>query len=225
VPVEIEDEGEAAVAAPAPTTEPEPVAHARAPAADTASRAFLAAMGASDVPVPDEELGLTMERLGQLARTMVEGVREVLMTRTSIKGEFRINQTMISAGGNNPLKFSVTPDQCVEALVKPHAKGYLDAPTAAQEALNDIRAHEMAMVSGMEAALKGVLARLDPKVLEEKIETGGGLGSILKGKKARYWEVYEKMYAEISDQAENEFHDLFAREFSRAYQDQLDKLK
>jgi type VI secretion system protein ImpI/type VI secretion system protein len=40
-----------------------------------------------------------------------------------------------------------------------------------------------------------------------------------------YWETYEKMYAEISDQAENDFHDLFAREFSQAYKDQLKRLK
>jgi type VI secretion system protein ImpI/type VI secretion system protein len=80
------------------------------------------------------------------------------------------------------------------------------------------------MVSGMEAALRGLLQKLDPKALEEKIETGGGLSALLKGKKARYWEVYEKMYAEISDQAENDFQDLFSREFARAYQDQLKKL-
>ena len=52
-----------------------------------------------------------------------------------------------------------------------------------------------------------------------------GLGSLLKGKKVRYWEVYQDMYAQISDQAENDFHELFAREFARAYQEQLDKLR
>jgi type VI secretion system protein ImpI/type VI secretion system protein len=48
---------------------------------------------------------------------------------------------------------------------------------------------------------------------------------MFKGKKARYWEVYEKMYAQISDQAENDFHELFSREFARAYKEQLEKLK
>ncbi|MEC7258194.1 MAG: type VI secretion system-associated FHA domain protein, partial [Pseudomonadota bacterium] len=57
------------------------------------------------------------------------------------------------------------------------------------------------------------------------IETSSAFGSLWKGKKARYWEVYEKLYAEISDQAENDFHDLFSREFARAYKAQLDKLK
>jgi type VI secretion system protein ImpI/type VI secretion system protein len=76
----------------------------------------------------------------------------------------------------------------------------------------------------MEAALKGVLARLDPAALAGQIESSGNLGGVFKGRKARYWEVYEKMYAEISDQAENDFHELFSREFARAYKEQLDKL-
>jgi len=33
------------------------------------------------------------------------------------------------------------------------------------------------------------------------------------------------MYAEMSDQAENEFHELFSGEFARADQDQLERMK
>lgn len=194
-------------------------------APDVAARAFLAALGAGDVPVSDEELVATMTRLGAAMGVMVRGLREVLMTRSAIKSEFRIQQTMISAGGNNPLKFSVSPEQAVEALVRPRSRGYLDAPTAAAQALDDIKAHEMAMMSGLEAALKGILHKLSPQVLEGRIEVGGGLGSLLKGRKARYWEVYEKMYTEIAGQASDDFHELFSREFARAYQHQMDLLK
>lgn len=192
---------------------------------DAAARAFLKALGADGVTVPAQELTPTLSKLGQVLRVMVEGMREILMTRTSIKSEFRIQQTMIQAGGNNPLKFSISPEQAIEAMVKPSSKGYVDATEAAKEALQDIKAHEIAMVTGMESALRGILARLDPKALEDKISTGGGLSNVLKSKKARYWEVYETMYAEISDQAENDFHELFAKEFARAYREQMDKLK
>lgn len=192
---------------------------------DAAARAFLKSLGADEVNISDEDLVSTMSRMGHVTRMMIEGMREVLMTRTSIKSEFRIEQTMIQAGGNNPLKFSISPDQAIEAMVKPKAKGYLDATDATQQALDDIKAHEIAVITGMEAALKGILAKLDPAVLAEKISVGGGLGSVLKSKKARYWEIYESMYADISDQAENDFQELFAKEFARAYQEQLDKLK
>ncbi len=223
------------VADPAPAPPPDeppqtaapqqPVPVVTEPAPSDAARAFLDSLGADDVAIDDAELEKTMARMGRIMKTLITGLREILMTRTSIKSEFRIEQTMIGAGGNNPLKFSISPEQAIEAMARPATKGYLSPETAAEEALDDIKAHEVAMVTGMEAALKGVLARLDPAELAGKIETSGALGSLFKGKKARYWEVYEKMYAEISDQAENDFHDLFSREFARAYKEQLDKLK
>jgi len=190
-----------------------------------AARAFLKALGTESAEIEDKDLSNTMARMGRVMQTLITGLREILMTRTSIKSEFRIEQTMISAGGNNPLKFSISADQAIEAMVRPATKGYLSPETAAEQALDDIKAHEIAMITGMEAALKGVLAKLNPEILAGQIETSSAFGSLLRGKKARYWEVYEKIYAEISDQAENDFQDLFSREFARAYKDQLDKLK
>lgn len=192
---------------------------------EAAARAFLKALGVDDDQVMPDDLNATLSKLGHVLRIMVKGMREILMTRTSIKSEFRIEQTMIQAGGNNPLKFSISPEQAIEAMVKPSPKGYLDAAAAAEQALNDVKAHEVAMVTGMESALRGILSRLDPAALEEKIVLRGGVSGMLKNRKARYWETYENMYAEIADQAENDFQELFAREFARAYKEQLDKLK
>lgn len=210
---------------PPPQAQPPQAAHAVAAGPDAASRAFLNGLGATEVQVSDEELPATMTRMGQVLRTMIEGLREILMTRQSIKSEFRIEQTMIQMGGNNPLKFSISSEQAIEAMVRPTARGYLDASEATNEALKDIKAHEVAMVTGMEAALKGILKKLDPTVLEEKIGSDKSLGGMLKSRQARYWEIYQNMYTEISDQAENDFQELFAKEFARAYQEQLDKLK
>ncbi|MEM8577369.1 MAG: type VI secretion system-associated FHA domain protein TagH [Pseudomonadota bacterium] len=192
---------------------------------DAAARAFLKALGADQEAVPDAHLTETMERMGETMRVFIEGIREILMTRNSIKSEFRIEQTMIQAGGNNPLKFSLSPDMAIEMMAKPTPKGYLAAPKAAEEALNDVKAHEVGMVTGMEAALKGILKRLDPAVLESQISADSSLTGMLKSRQARYWEVYLRMYSDISDKAENDFNELFAKEFARAYKDQLDKLK
>ncbi|RBI87377.1 type VI secretion system-associated FHA domain protein TagH [Rhodosalinus halophilus] len=222
-----------------PRPEPPPSQEARAPepaappppsATDTATeaellRAFLRGAGLDDLEIPPEARAETMERAGRVMRVMVNGLREVLMTRTSIKSEFRIAQTMIAAGDNNPLKFSISEEQAMESLIRPRSRGYLDPVAAAEEALRDVKAHEVAVLSGMEAALRGILRGLSPQELEGRIETSGGLGALLKGRKARYWEVYEKMYAEIADQAETDFQELFGKEFARAYEEQQRKLK
>lgn len=192
--------------------------------AHDAARAFLRGAGVEDLTISDEELIETMERLGGVMFTLISGLRDILMTRTSIKSEFRIEKTELAAGGNNPLKFSLSPEHAVEFIIKPR-KGYMAASAAVDEALGDIKAHEVAMVTGMEAAIKDVLGRLDPKTLEEKIGKGGGFADMLKGRKSRYWETYEKLYAEISEQAEHDFHEFFSKEFAKAYKKQLERLK
>ncbi|MEJ6707991.1 MAG: type VI secretion system-associated FHA domain protein TagH [Amylibacter sp.] len=193
--------------------------------AQQASRAFLEAAGVANVDVSNDDLIETMARLGNTFRIMTEGMREILMTRTSIKSEFRINQTVISSGNNNPLKFSVSPQIAMETMVKPAQTGFLESDAAAEQALNDIKAHEVAVMTGMEAAIKGILGQLSPEELEKTIVESGGITSFLKNKKAQYWDVFEKQYSRIADQAESDFHEVFAKEFARAYQEQLERLK
>lgn len=219
----------AEVAAPDPTPTPTPegpLAPAASPATQGTdlARRYLAAMGAGEGVVSDPDLPEAMDRMGAIMRLFVAGIREILMTRTAIKGEFRMNQTMIRATGNNPLKFSISEDQAIEAIARPPGKGYLPPEAAVAEALTDIKAHEMAMVTGMQAALKGLLAQLDPQRLAAKLEASNR-GSFFKGKKAQYWEIYEETYSEIARQAENDFQELFVTEFAKAYQTQLEKLK
>ncbi|MEO1469454.1 MAG: type VI secretion system-associated FHA domain protein TagH, partial [Pseudomonadota bacterium] len=235
-PPQATPEAPAAPAAPAPTPTPAPVSAAptpRAPpapasapgaGADAAARAFLSGAGIDIADLDRGEAIELMARMGAVYRIMVRGLREILMTRASIKGEFRMNQTMIGAGGNNALKFSITPEQAVEAMIRPPSRGYLAPEEAAAEAMGDIRAHEVAMVTGMEAALKHLLAELDPEKLSARIEGGSALGGLLGGRKAKLWEAYESEYARIAQDVEEDFQAAFGREFARAYEEQLKKL-
>ncbi|MBR9864438.1 MAG: type VI secretion system-associated FHA domain protein TagH, partial [Rhodobacteraceae bacterium] len=189
------------------------------------ARQFLSAAGVDHSRIDDSELGPIMERTGIAFRTLVEGAREVLMARASIKDELRLGQTMISPDGNNPIKFSISGQQAVEAMIKPTVAGYQAADKAAAEAMMDIKAHEVAMMSGMESAIKTLLSRFDPAELATRIEDSGRLGGLLKGKKAQYWDVFEKLYKQLSEDAEEDFNTLFGKEFAKAYKDQLQKLK
>lgn len=204
-------------AAPAPA----PQAMAAAPVSGDAARAFFAAAKAGE-DISDAELVAAMERTGAAYRIMVEGLRDVLMTRASIKSEFRLGQTMISPDGNNPIKFSVGGDQAVEAMIKPNSPGYLAADKAATEAVNDIKAHEVAMMTGMQAAIKTLLERFDPAALSSRIEAKK---SLFGGGKAKRWDVFEKMYGEIAAEAEDDFQALFGKAFAKAYEEQLRKLR
>ncbi|MEL6233024.1 MAG: type VI secretion system-associated FHA domain protein TagH [Pseudomonadota bacterium] len=220
-------------AAPQPAAPPQPAAQATppataptatAPTADmAAARAFLRAAGMDETAVPDTELEEVMSRLGETFHILVGGLREVLISRAAIKNEFRLTQTVISIDGNNPLKFSVSAEHAVESMVKPATPGYQPAPVAAREAIDDIKAHEVAMMTGMQAAIDALLKRFDPEKLSGRIERSG-LSSLLSNRKARLWDNFEVLYGDIAREAEDDFQALFGREFARAYQAQLKKL-
>lgn len=217
---------------PEPSAEPAmpaPVAPASAPpdarpSEDALLRAFLAGAGAAHLQLSGPEAEQIMRRAGRIMAATIEGLRDILMTRSALKSEMRVNRTMIQAQANNPLKFSVSKEQAIEAMLKPTTPGYLDPEAAVDEALRDIKAHEIATMTGMDAALKHLLAQLGPDNLAARIEQNSGVSARFGSKKARYWDAYAAHYAQIANATETDFQSTFGREFSRAYENQINKL-
>ena len=77
--------------------------------------AFLRGTGLPDARPADPVAA--MEALGAAFRALISGLRLAMIARSAIKGEFRIEQTMIRSRGNNPLKFSADDDDAMLALL------------------------------------------------------------------------------------------------------------
>ena len=166
----------------------------------------------------------SLRAAGAMFRAMVEGLRAVLISRAAIKNEFRVEQTMLRARDNNPLKFSVTAEDALAALLVPARPGYKPPVAAAREAFADVRSHEMAVMAGVQTALLSLLHRFEPGALEQRLQPGL-LGNILPAaRKARTWELFCATYKEIAREAEDDFQSVFGREFARAYDAQMQKL-
>lgn len=205
-----------------------PVPAASGPPSDTA--ALLDALR-SGLAVP----GLQIDRLtpelmlliGQLLHEAASGTTDLLVARAAMKREVRAEATMIVARENNPLKFSPTAEAALQHLLSPTTRGFMAAAPAMRDAFDDLRAHQFGFVAGMRAALAGVLDRFDPAELEGKLtQKSSGLMSILPGsRKARMWEVFTEHYAQISTEAEDDFHSLFGKAFLQAYEEHIDQLK
>jgi type VI secretion system protein len=192
--------------------------------ARAAFRAFLEGAGAVGSPLIDEanaEAGL--RAAGEVFRAMAEGLREILISRAAIKSEMRIEATMIAAQGNNALKFSVTPEDAVAALLAPKRRGYMAPLAAAKEAVSDIKDHEIAVMAGVQTALLSLLRRFDPDELEKRLSLGG-LSAVLPGaRKSRYWDSFRQVYGDITREAEDDFQAVFGRQFAKAYTEQTRK--
>ncbi len=188
-------------------------------------RAFLEGVGMTDLDVPEAAQEEMMRRVGETYRDLVRGLVEVLKARQTIKNEFRLDQTMIRAEANNPLKFTVNIEDALQAMLGGTSRGYLTPRQAVDQGFSDIKAHQIAVMAGMQVALKALLMRFDPKELEDRMREDSVLDKVLPGsKKARHWELFTKLYAEIAKEAEDDFHGLFGREFARAYEEQAKKV-
>jgi len=117
-----------------------------------------------------------------------------------------------------------------------HACCALNDEAAMQAAMTLLRDHpkvtallgvnDAVAIAGMRAALEGVLERFDPLVLEGRLSKGSMLQSLLPGsRKARMWEVFTEHYAQISNDASDDFHTLFGKAFLKAYEEHIDQLR
>jgi type VI secretion system FHA domain protein len=187
---------------------------------DTA--ALLRAAGVDPATIPAETAG----SLGLILRSVVQGVIEVLQARTEIKNQFRMPLTRVKIGENNPLKFAVNAEDALNSLLGRRNPAYLGPVEAFDDAFDDIRFHQVAMLAGMRAGFEQVLSRFDPERLQELFDKRGKRGGLLAmTAKARYWELYAEEFRERTADPDEAFRRLFGEPFSTAYERQLEELK
>ncbi|QJI31800.1 type VI secretion system-associated FHA domain protein TagH [Pseudomonas sp. ADAK18] len=212
---------------PTPSTPPviePPVVERPQPVADSNQpdllQAFLRGAGIDQLRLDKAQAEAQMESIGRSYRLMVEGLIDVLRARSSLKGEFRMQQTMIQPVENNPLKFAPNADEALLLLLRHGNQAFMAPDLAVRDSFNDLRAHQLAVMAGVEAAIKHLLTRFEPTQLEERMGKPAGLSSIFNGsRQAQYWQQFTELYSNISREAQEDFQDLFGREFSRAYEE------
>jgi type VI secretion system FHA domain protein len=199
-----------------------PVARPSAEPPGTALAALLKGAGLADPELSPE----TAQELGQVLRIVVQGVMDVLQARSNIKSQFRLPMTRIGATENNPLKLSPNVESALHTLLVQRNPGYLPTVQAFEDAFNDIRNHQMAMLEGMRAAFKSMLESFEPERLDEQIEPGKRGGRLGFGSgKSKYQELYAAWYARLGKDADDTFRRLFGDVFAEAYEKQLERLK
>ncbi|NWA04924.1 type VI secretion system-associated FHA domain protein TagH [Pseudomonas gingeri] len=189
-------------------------------------QAFLRGAGLDQLRIDGAQVEAQMEAVGRSYRLMVEGLIDVLRARSSLKGEFRMQQTMIRPVENNPLKFAPNADEALLLLLRHGNQAFMAPDQAVRDSFDDLRAHQLAVMAGVEAAIKHLLKRFEPAELEARMSRPGGLSNLFSGsRQAQYWQQFTELYTNISREAEEDFQDLFGREFSRAYEEHSARLR
>lgn len=180
-----------------------------------------------------KELGL--ERLSEQQRSVLEktvadtvketisGMMRTLRARSEIKSEFRMNMTTIQSAENNPLKFSVTPEDAIENMFAKQGKAYLSPVDAINDGFSDIADHQVALFDAMKAAYEHILGQFDPEFLAKKFERTAGKRFL--GGKVKNWEAYSFLYSEYKEDNDKTFKRLFGEVFADAYERRMHALK
>jgi type VI secretion system FHA domain protein len=178
--------------------------------------------GLRDVAVTNE----LARNFGRILRVVVAGVMDVLEARQRIKGEFRLGLTTVQPFDNNPLKFSANVDDALHNLLVKRNAAYLGPVEAFEDAFDDVRNHQMAMLAGMRVAFETMLAEFDPERLQEEFDRHLKKSArIPMPAKLLYWDLYREKIHDMVTDAETCFRELFGNEFATAYEEQLKRLK
>jgi len=208
---------------------PERPADDETPAADTSHQQaqqaqqelaalFFEAAGINAQPsMRPEEIIEYMQVAGTLIREITGGLMTMLRGRMEIKNQFRVSRTILRPTGNNPLKFSLTPEDALKLLLVEKKPGFLEAVEAVRQACTDIMNHELASTAANQASLLAILKQFDPHNFSHQYEEG-----FILQKKSKCWETYCQAYPELTKNAQENF---FGEEFANAYEEQMEKLR
>lgn len=217
-----------AVAAPPPQPVPQPVTPPPMPAPAAAPPqsgdfgqavldAYCRGAGLNSMVAQGVDPIQLAELLGRATRAAADEVMQMLQDRANVKQFTRGGErTMRSATGNNPMKFLPDSVQALEAMFLQPRDGFMNGPDGFENALKDLRMHQMAVFAALQPALAEVLKGLSPDEIEGRTTNSS---NILGGGKGKHWDTYTKRWDEKAGQGDHGMLDAFLTAFSRAYMD------
>ncbi|NWC86604.1 type VI secretion system-associated FHA domain protein TagH [Pseudomonas reactans] len=204
----------------------EPIAGKPAPTVgDAVLQALLTGLGIPDLHTSRSPTELA-QLIGEMLRATTTGTMDVLLARALTKRESHIDMTMIGAYSNNPLKFFPDADSALTQMLGGDSPAYMRPVKAMNASFEDLKAHELAVIAGMRAALGAVVQRFDPARVEQRRTTHGALDKWMPARrKARLWDRLVERYEDLARDADEDLQRLFGELFSKAYEEQVARMR
>lgn len=194
---------------------------------DMIVNAFRSAVGLGKQSIHPEEAVAYMESAGLIVRTAIEGITSLLASRSMMKGELGAeDRTMVASRDNNPLKLMPDINNVLQFLLdkkKLNSNAYLSPMQSIAGACEDLVYHELGTAAGLRAAVEGSIRRFNPQLIEAEFDKSGK--KIVLNRKASLWETYIENYKKTETTMADDVGQIFERDFRRAYDEQIRKLK
>jgi predicted component of type VI protein secretion system len=161
-----------------------------------------------------EDPAEVMSRLGVVYRQVVDDLCVLMRDRATLKDQYHMNRTTISARDNNPMKWAPAERIAVELLQEGEA-GFLKGAEAFRASFADLRRHAGGLSAGSRAAVRYVLDELNPDRLEASTKRQP-LHFISRFEAA--WKQFRENHAALAGEAGAE---AVERAFRAGYEEQL----
>lgn len=173
------------------------------------------------------------ERLGATLRLLLDGLRLMLSDRKALRSELRVpDPTQFYYSDNNPLKSDLALEDLVGILMRSSGDSatYLPFDRAVQEAVDDLRSHNLAIIAAARAAVAGVMVEFDPQRLRTNLQPGGKAGAVAEGapsflERGRLWKAYADHYETMNANMADWIERVFDRHFVGAYSREAARLR
>lgn len=161
-----------------------------------------------------EALALNAARL---LKQSIGGLQQSLRTRSELKSELRLAQTLVQGAHKNPLKFAVDAGEALGILLQANKPGQMPAGPAISRAFRDLQAHQVALLTASRAAVRGTLEHFSPQQLTLRFERDNKPLLATAGSRWRAYGRYHQALCQDDDWSER----LLARDFAQAYEEQI----
>lgn len=189
--------------------------------------ALLEGMGLGDMqPVPqfDKE---NMRQLGQMLSMFSQGTVALLSSRSILKRGVKADMTMVLDDANNPFKLLPSGKTVLMQMFGARMPGFMPPKKSVRDALIDLQAHQLGMISGIRAIIAAMLQSFNPEQLEEEAKRDGHTSRLAlpTSRKAALWDYFVRTYGETAGEIEDDFHTLFGEAFLYAYDMEVNQYK
>ena len=189
-------------------------------------QAFLSALNVATPPAQQLQNPAWWGQLGEALQASLQGMIDVMRSRSELKNTLRVNQTTFGQRENNPLKFSANVTEAFHNLFNHNASSFMAPQQAVKAAFADISEHEAAIIAGAAGAMQGLLAQLTPQLIAQRDFGAGFIDKVNPAKRySRYWRLYQALHQELLAEVGRTAKGGVNDDFIRAYENYLTKQK
>lgn len=190
------------------------------PVDHVALRPLARALGIQLGDLSTDEANRVLADIGGALRNALEGLNRIYRSRDGGHGHFQLSKMHLHALEDNPIQFSNGVDEALHAFFSKRGPVHLSAPSAFQETLEHMLAHQASSEHAIDEALDTVMTALSPAALQKRFRSYESEPAAANRDEmdAWCWRMYRAYFNELLSERQRGLQMLFWEVFAQEYQ-------